>query len=610
MFFWELRKWLTKNSWLLAEVLGAFWVAIMLTWPMVLHPSRAALGSQDADGIKHLWTLWWMRASLWEYDTFPFSTDLINYPTGMDLYPIEPLNGLISLFFPWSSLVALSNMLVLFNITLTGIVGAWFGRILTASRWGGITTGLMLQCSSVMAFFVHVGVGELNHLWWLPLGLGCLLKARKTFEWPWFLALSGCLIGSMLSCFYLGFFLALSVLVWSILTIWAAKRTPRLLLRYFIAASLAILVVLPVTRSFSSSYKSGNIPNISLSAYMFENHGQPITDPPSARLEIQQLIEWNRKPSDRKEAAYGGGRYVGMLTLVLALIGLIRRPKDALPWLFVALVGIVFACGSYLTIHGEEIRSNGIRLVMPSFWLNRILGYYAEPLNFPVRYLAITAVALSAMAGLAVRNWKWSVIVPFAVVEVILFQMLAWPWQTFTPREASALVDLRSVDDKALIDLALVARSDMENRYNALSTQIVHGKKMHGVPLERIEFFAREGYFFVASLSLLTDLKPLYENNGGALNKDYRSDLAILQDAGFGWILVSYRTGSEKLPTGIVDELTKLCGKPKILARGMAAWQLPTVTYTEEELKGWQELHKQAIKKMERITPGIAPSLR
>ena len=610
MLLWELRKWLRANKWLLAEVLGAFLIAVALTWPMVLHPSQSALGSPDADGMKHLWTLWWMRASIWDYGDFPFSTDLINYPQGMDLYPIEPLNGLVSLFFPWMALTTLSNMLVLMNITLTGIAGAWFGRVLSGSRWGGITTGLLLQCSSVMAFFVHVGVGELNHLWWLPLGLGCLLKARKTLDWSWFIALSLCLIGAMLSCFYLGFFLAMSVLLWSVLTIWAKRRTPRLLLQYIVAASLAIMVVLPVTRSFSGSYKSGSIPDVSLSSYMFENHGQPITDPPSARLELQQLVEWNRKTEGRKEAAYGGGRYVGLFTLGLALIGLIRRPKEALPWLAVAIVGIVFACGSYFTLNGEEIRSNGIRLVMPSFWLNRILGYYAEPLNFPVRYMSMTAVALSAMAGLAVRNWKWSLVVPVAVLEIVLFQMLAWPWQTFAPREAEALAQLQGVDDKALIDLALVARSDMENRYNALSTQIVHGKKINGVPLERIEFFARDGFYFISSLSLFVDLKPIYENRGGSLNKDYRSDLAILQDAGFGWILVSYRTGAEQLPSGIVDEMSRLCGTAHVRTRGMAVWKLPEVTYTSEELVGWKALHMQAIQKLERITPGMAPALR
>ncbi|MEC7985853.1 MAG: hypothetical protein VX278_11865 [Myxococcota bacterium] len=610
MLYWEVRRWLKNNRWRLYEVLGAIAIAALLTWPMIAQPTTAALGSQDADGMKHLWTLWWMRASVWDYGDFPFSTDLINYPTGMDLYPIEPLNGFLALMVPWMNLIALSNFLAFFNITLTGIIGCWFGRVLSGSKWGGIAAGVLLECSSVMAFFVHVGVGELNHLWWLPLGLGCLIQARRTMDWKWFLYLSLCLIGAMLSCFYLGFFLAFSVLIWSILTIWASKETPKLLMYYVLAAVLSVSVVLPITRSFSNSYKSGDIPNVSLESYLFQNHGQPITDPPSARLELQQLIEPNRKPEDRKEAAYSGGRYIGFLSLILALVGLVRRPKEALPWLVVGSVGILFACGSYFTLNGVEVKSNGIRLVMPSFWLNRILGYYAEPLNFPVRYLAMTSVALAAMASLAVKNWKWSLVVPAAALEVIVLQMLAWPWQTFSPREASVLESLRGVDDLALIDFALVARSDMENRYNSLSTQIVHGKRINGVPLERIEFFARDGYYFIGSLKLFRDLKPIYENRGGMLGTDYRPDLAILQDAGFGWLLVSYRSGAEQMPSNVVQQLTNLCGKPFAQGRGLGVWRLPLVEYTPEELKLWKGLHQTQLQKLRRITPGMAPPLK
>ena len=150
------------------------------------------------------------------------------------------------------------------NMVLTGVTGAWFGRLLSRSRVGGFIAGTLLEGSAVMAFFIHVGVGELHHLWWLPLGLGCQLMARKTQEWKWFIAVSGCLIGAMLSCFYLGFFLALSVLTWAILTGWKGRKTPKLVLQYVLAASLAIAIVIPVTKSFASSYKTGSVPEVGL----------------------------------------------------------------------------------------------------------------------------------------------------------------------------------------------------------------------------------------------------------------------------------------------------------------------------------------------------------
>jgi hypothetical protein len=611
MILWELQRWF--NKWRFehhAEVAVFFVLALLLTWPAPVQLSHSALGSAHADGMKHLWTLWWMRASVLEYQDFPFQTDLINYPVGMDLYPIEPLNGLVSCLFPFLGLVAVSNVLAILNLALTGICGAWFGRILSGSRWGGFAAGGILQGSAAMAFFIHVGVGELNHLWWLPLGLGCLVKARRTLEWKWFFAVSFSLIGAVISCFYLGFFLALATLLWSVFTIWAGRETPGLLFKYICAAGLAIAIVLPVTQSFSTSYKSGDIPEVGMWNYITKNYGQPVTDPPSARLEPGQLLEPKREAQRREEAAYGGGRYLGWLPVLLAIGGIVRRPKDALPWLLVGSAGILFACGSYLTVGGEEVRSNGIRLVMPIFWLNRALGYIAEPLNFPVRFMAVTATAVAAMAALAIREWKLALLVPLALVEVSWGQMLDWPWARFAPRDASALEAIRGIDDLAAVDLALVVRSDMENRYSALSSQIVHGKRTHAVPVERIEYFARDGYYFVAAMKLFKDLGPVYENRSTQMGADYRKDIALLRDAGFGWIVVSYRKGNERMPQGIMEVMGRLFGSPAARDTGLGAWRLPEVEYTPEELAAWQNEHLEAIRVVARTTPGMAPPLR
>ena len=78
---------------------------------------------------------------------------------------------------------------------------------------------------------------------------------------------------------------------------------------------------------------------------------------------------------------------------------------------------------------------------MPMFWLNRALGYLAEP---PIshRFLAMTAMAISAMGALATRS-KWAVpVVMLAVLEVAWGQMNPYPWP-LSAREASALSVMR-----------------------------------------------------------------------------------------------------------------------------------------------------------------------
>jgi len=593
----------------------ALWFAALsaaLTWPMARQPYAAALGSVHADGMKHLWTLWWMKASVWDHGQFPFQTDLVNYPVGMDLYPIEPLNGIVAVALPWMGVVGLSNLLVFINMTLTGLAGAWFGREVADSRLAGFVAGTLIEGSAVMAFFVHVGVGELWHLWWLPLGLGCLLRARRTMAWPWFFALSACLVGALLSCFYIGFFLAVSVALWALMTLWNGWRTPPLLLRYAVAASLSLAIVLPVIKSFSTSYRSGDIPEVGLQSYLFDDHGQPITDPPSARVELAQLVTPGREPQRREDKAYGGGRYLGWLVIGLGLVGVIREPRKGLPWLAIAGIGVVMATGSYLTADGEAVLSGGSsRIRMPIFWLNRLLGYVAEPLNFPVRFLAVTVTALAALGALAVKRWPWlALLAPLAVVEITWGQMLDWPWARFAPRDARALIPMQELEDRAIIDLALAVRSDQENRFSALGTQIRHGKQLNAIPLERIEFFARDGVHFVKATQIVQDLTPLYNNTGGQLDGDYRADFAVLRDAGFSWILVAYRNGSEHLPSQLVVEMDRTFGEAVIRDTGLGVWEIPAVEHTEPELEGWKAQHAATVQQIERLDPGMGRPLR
>jgi hypothetical protein len=275
-------------------------------------------------------------------------------------------------------------------------------------------------------------------------------------------------------------------------------------------------------------------------------------------------------------------------------------------------VGVLMATGSYLTADGEAVLTDsGARMRMPIFWLNRLLGYYAEPLNFPVRFLAVTVTALSAAAALAVRRWPLlMILVPLAVLEVGWGQLLSWPWESFAPRDARALIPMQELEDRAVIDLALAVRSDQENRFSALGTQIRHGKKMNAIPLERIEFFARDGVYFVKATSLIEDLTPLYNNAPGSLSGDYRADFAVLREAGFGWILVAYRNGSENLPASIVAEMDRTLGEAIIRDTGLGVWALPEVSYTQEELEAWQAQHAAAILQLSRLDPGMGRPLR
>ena len=97
------------------------------------------------------------------------------------------------------------------NLFATGMVGSWFGRLLT----GGIGLQVSLQAPSCHIerddVLRECRCGWLTHLWWLPLGLGLLLKAMADPTWKRWAGECVLLVGAVLSCFYLGFFLGVAV---------------------------------------------------------------------------------------------------------------------------------------------------------------------------------------------------------------------------------------------------------------------------------------------------------------------------------------------------------------------------------------------------------------
>ena len=578
-------------------------LALVLTWPIVTDLNGASLGSEDADGMKHLWTLWWIRHEVLVEHQLPFHTDTVNFPVGMDLYPIEPLNGLLVVILGFLPIVAAANIIALLNLTATGLAGALLGRELSGTGWGGFVTGTALQGSAMALFTIHVGVGELQHIWWLPLGLAAWLRLRRRVLWTDALLLGGSLAGATLSCFYHGFFLATAVSVVSLATLWAGRKTPALMARYALAAALGLLVVVPLTQVFATSYDSDHVAvEVPLLDYVFTDYGQPVTDPASARLDPTQLVVPSRSlrlEAPREIQGYGGGRYVGLLLLGLAIAGAARRPREGLALLATALVGVILAGGSYLVISGEELALAGdARVRLPFFYLNRLLGRIGEPINFPVRFLAITATALTASAALATQgSWgRWlGVGALLTVLDVQVNQLIPRPLPTLTPWDYEILEQLND-EPAPTVDLSLAWRADREVRWAVLSAQMVHGQKLQGVPLERIEYFARDGHEFVTALPLVQALAPAYGHQEPDLEGvSPRADLALLHDAGFRRIQVLGVGPDRRISPVMQASMIELMGEPLIYSEYVLVWSIDEPEATEEELEAWRAEHQQRI---------------
>ena len=140
---------------LIASTWGAFalylLLALLLTFPMCLHPIDTVVGHDHASVGCHVWVLWWARQSL------DLHTPLIFFPYGADVVQLYGSDLLSPLLF---SVVSLPPSL-LYNcwILLLLIIGALGVRqillFLQTTSWIAIAGGWIWMCSPFLQWLLQ-----------------------------------------------------------------------------------------------------------------------------------------------------------------------------------------------------------------------------------------------------------------------------------------------------------------------------------------------------------------------------------------------------------------------------------------------------------------------
>lgn len=113
-------------------LLGYFMLAVLFTWPVVLHLSTHVFGPGPGDNLEYAWKLWFVADAL-QRGASPFFAPTLNYPEGYSLAygEITPVHTF--LLAPLTLLVgpvATYNLAMLASLALSG----WFVYLL-ARRW-------------------------------------------------------------------------------------------------------------------------------------------------------------------------------------------------------------------------------------------------------------------------------------------------------------------------------------------------------------------------------------------------------------------------------------------------------------------------------------------
>jgi len=241
-------------------------LAIIVTWPALVHLRDRVLGAYPGDNFIFLWALWYTAHAIFDLHTSPFFDANIYFPFGFSLFrnlgDVSPATILASI--PLTRClgeVATYNLLIIISFALTGFGTFLLARELRAGFPGALVAGIGVGFCAY--HFAHAaGHLSLASTQWIPF---FFLYLERTLQKP-----------GIRNAVLLGLFYSLSALVsWyyaSLLPIVAVlylslrlnyfkerKRLVRLVKPGLVAAACASVLVLPFAVPYMLALKQGTM---------------------------------------------------------------------------------------------------------------------------------------------------------------------------------------------------------------------------------------------------------------------------------------------------------------------------------------------------------------
>ena len=135
-----LTKWISRP----VGAAGVFLLlALILTFPMCLHPIDTVVGHEQASVGCHVWVIWWARQSL------ELHTPLIFFPYGADVVQLYGSDLLSPLLFSMVSLPPslLYNLWILFLLMVGALGMRRLLLFLQCTHWTALAGGWTWMCA-------------------------------------------------------------------------------------------------------------------------------------------------------------------------------------------------------------------------------------------------------------------------------------------------------------------------------------------------------------------------------------------------------------------------------------------------------------------------------
>ncbi len=459
-------------------------LAVLVTWPAVLHLGAAIPGAPTSDAYDHYWGYWWW-GELLASGRVPIRTDLSHWPDGGLLWFVDPVGAAISLPFQLLGGPAVGYTMAILVQLWGGMAAAY--ALATAElrarpdageadpRGAAVLAGVIYGASPYALSLVYSGTVEYLALAPLPLFWLYLRRALADGARRDLALAAGCWAWATLGNFYYSAFCGLLFGVAVLVRAFEVRSGERSRVTSLLARAATVLFLFgalagPFLAVAGWTLGSPDAVVAQASAPGWSYRSLPATDLATFLHPGEYYF-----PDNRQMGNHGiiHVNYLGWITVLLALVGAWRWRPLRLPLLAVVL----FALGPTLVVNQAPVRIGGVQVPLP----DALLYLPGSPFRFvhhPYRLVVLPMMLGGLAAAYALhRHPRWALVFSGAIVaETLAFSPAVWPL-VLADTTAPAVYRALAADDTVAAVWDFPPNYHRANRhYQALA--VVHGKRI------------------------------------------------------------------------------------------------------------------------------------
>lgn len=429
-----------RSSGLLLGVLGAAFLAVLATWPLVLDPAGAPVGHPGNDVWNHLWGYAWVKDELLA-GRLPLRTDLISWPFSRKLFFIDTFGAVVTLPFQLLGGVVLAYNATVLLATWTAGLAAWLlARHVVGELAGRGTSTDVAALVAAAAYAVsphllaqaHNGITETMLAAGLPLATLTVLRLLERPTTTRALVAATAMAGCVIANWYYGLFAILGAgLMLASAAFTRRERVdwaslPRAL---GVAGLVTAGAVAPVLLGFASTLDGEDAvvqrdPDFVWRSLITHNmtdvvsgfHPGKFYSPDLKALHHEDLLIVT---------------YLGWVLLAAAAFGAwsIRRPRDRGPWIAWVAMFYVLMLGPYLYVDGDYLTVADRRIPLPFLALFDAIPVF-QRISHPFRFVMPVQLGLGVLAAAGLvraPRWLQAGVVGALLVETLRLSPAPWP---------------------------------------------------------------------------------------------------------------------------------------------------------------------------------------